>query len=134
MAALALASGFLATSCEDQPDAFRLADGVPVLHYIRPVDVNSADSLLTEAYMESQLCFVGENLRSIREVWFNDQKAVLNTSFMTDNTLLLSVPKNIPGLVTDKIYMITPAKDTVTADFFDVLRICPCRQRGRPLR
>ncbi|MGM9735831.1 MAG: glycan-binding surface protein [Candidatus Cryptobacteroides sp.] len=116
-AALAVASGFLAISCEDQPDAFRPTDGVPVLHYIRPVDVNSADSLLTEAYMESQLCFVGENLRSIHEVWFNDQQAVLNTSFMTDNTLILSVPKNIPSLVSDKIYMITSAKDTVTADF-----------------
>ena len=117
LAALTLASACFATSCEDQPDAFRLADGVPVLHYIRPVDVNSADSLLTEAYMESQLCFVGDNLRSIHEVWFNDQKAILNTSFMTDHTLILSVPKNIPGLVSDKIYMITAAKDTVTADF-----------------
>ena len=113
----AAALAILAVSCEDQPDAFKLADGVPVLHYIRPVDVNSADSLLTEAYMESQLCFVGDNLRSIREVWFNDQKAVLNTSFMTDHTLILSVPKNIPGLVSDKIYMITPSRDTVTADF-----------------
>lgn len=113
----AAALAILAVSCEDQPDAFKLADGVPVLHYIRPVDVNSADSLLTEAYMESQLCFVGDNLRSIREVWFNDQQAVLNTSFMTDHTLILSVPKNIPGLVSDKIFMITPSRDTVTADF-----------------
>ena len=62
LAALALTTGFLATSCEDQPDAFKLADGVPVLHYIRPVDVNAADSLVTEAYMESQVCFVRENL------------------------------------------------------------------------
>ncbi len=115
--AIAISAGLLAVSCEDQPDAFKLADGVPQLHYIRPVDVASADSLLTEAYMESQICLVGENLRSIQELLFNDQKAVLNTSFMTDNTLIVSVPKNIPNVVSDKIYMVTPRKDTVTADF-----------------
>ena len=110
--AIAISAGLLAVSCEDQPDAFKLADGVPQLHYIRPVDVASADSLLTEAYMESQICLVGENLRSIQELLFNDQKAVLNTSFMTDNTLIVSVPKNIPNVVSDKIYMVTPRKDT----------------------
>ncbi|MDE7127400.1 MAG: hypothetical protein K2O58_05860 [Bacteroidales bacterium] len=115
--AMAVAAGLFAVSCEDQPDAFRLADGLPELHYIRPVDMASADSLLTEAYMESQICLVGNNLRSIHQLYFNDQPAVLNTSFMTDNTLIVSVPKNIPDLVSDKIYMITSRKDTVTADF-----------------
>lgn len=115
--ALTVTGGLFAASCDEQPGAFELAGGVPVLHYIRPVDVESADSLLSEAYMESQICLVGNNLRSIKELYFNDQKAILNTSFMTDHTLIVSVPKNIPDEVSDKIYMITPGKDTVTADF-----------------
>ncbi|MGM9749341.1 MAG: glycan-binding surface protein [Candidatus Cryptobacteroides sp.] len=101
-------------SCQDQPDAFRQADGVPVLHYVRYVD---QDVLITQAFMEETVCLVGDNLRSINQLWFNDQKAVLNTSYMTDNTLLVSVPKEMAVVETDKIYMITAAKDTVTFDF-----------------
>ena len=61
-------AGYALTSCEDEPDAFRLADGVPVIRYIRPVDVASSDSLMTGAYMDNQICLVGENLRSIYEL------------------------------------------------------------------
>ncbi len=117
LAVLALAAGFAAVSCEDEPDRYRIAEGIPEVHYIRPVNVEAADSLLTGAYMDNMICMVGENLRSIYELWFNDQKAILNTSYMTDNTLLVTVPGTIPSLVSDKIYMITVAKDTVTYDF-----------------
>lgn len=116
-AAAAAAAGLLLISCEDEPDRFRQADGVPTVHYIRPVDVNAADSLMTGAYMDNQICIVGENLRSIYELWFNDQPAILNTSYMTDNTLIVTVPGTIPALVTDKMYMITASRDTVTYDF-----------------
>ena len=67
--------------------------------------------------MEESVCLVGENLRSVNELFFNDQKAILNTSFMTDNTLLVSVPKNMATVTTNKIYLITAAKDTVKYDF-----------------
>ncbi len=114
IAAIALAASFAAVSCNDQPDAFVQADGVPVLHYIRYAD---RDIVITEAFLEETVCLVGDNLRSINQLFFNDQKAILNTSYMTDNTLLVTVPKNMPSEQTDKIYMITAAKDTVTADF-----------------
>jgi hypothetical protein len=104
-------------SCEDEPDKFELTDGVPVVKYIRMTDPASADSLITGAYMESTICLVGENLTSIREMYFNDQKAILNTSYITKNTLVVDVPKVIPSTVTDKIYMITAQNDTVTYDF-----------------
>lgn len=117
LAVLAAAAGLLAVSCEDQPDAFKLADGVPVVHYVRPVDVTQADSLLTGAYLEASICLVGENLRSVHQMYFNDQKAILNTSYMTDNTLIVQVPNAIPGLVTDKMYLINKNQDTVKVDF-----------------
>ena len=118
MAALAAAvAGFSLTSCVDEPDKFRPTDGVPTVYYVRPVDVEAADSLLTEVYMENQICIVGDNLRSVYELWFNDQEAILNTSYMTDNTLIVSVPGTIPSLVTDKMYLVTAARDTVAYDF-----------------
>ena len=114
LAALTISAGFLAVSCEDQPDAFVPTEGVPSVDYIRYAD---RDVLITSAYMQEAICLVGDNLRSINQLWFNDQQAVLNTSFMTENTLVVSVPKELPKVQTDKIYMITAAQDTVTYDF-----------------
>ena len=101
-------------SCEDYPDAFELADGVPTVHYVRYAD---RDVFIEQAYMGEVVCFVGENLCSVRELFFNDQKAVLNTSFMTENTLVAAVPGNLPKEKTDKVYMITKGQDTLTVDF-----------------
>lgn len=108
----AAALGF--ASCEDYPDAFVLADGVPTVQYVRYAD---RDVLIEQAFMGEVVCFVGENLCSVHELFFNDQKAVLNTSFMTENTLVAAVPGNLPKVKTDKVYMITKVQDTVTVDF-----------------
>ncbi len=112
MLTAAAALGF--ASCEDYPDAFVLADGVPTVHGVRYAD---RDVLIEQAYMGEVVCFMGDNLCSVRELFFNDQKAVLNTSFMTENTLVAAVPGNLPKVKTDKVYMITKGKDTVTVDF-----------------
>lgn len=109
--------GFSMTACEDEPDKYEVAGGLPTVKYVRLPDPLVADSLVTGAYMANTVCLVGDNLRSICEIYFNDQKAVLNTSYITDHTLLVDVPKNIPAMVTDKIYMVTQSKDTVKYDF-----------------
>ena len=110
MAAAAL--GF--ASCEDYPDAFVLADGVPTVHYVRYSD---RDVVIEQAFMGEVVCFVGENLCSVHELYFNDQKAVLNTSFMTENTLVAAVPGQLPKVKTDSVYMITKNQDTVAVGF-----------------
>lgn len=108
----AAALGF--ASCEDYPDQFVLADGVPTVNYVRYAD---RDVLIEQAYMGEVVCFVGENLCSVRELFFNDQKAVLNTSFMTENTLVAAVPGNLPKVKTDSVYMITKGLDTLAVPF-----------------
>lgn len=106
------------TSCEKEPNGtFELTAGTPTIKYIRLQDVAAKDSLITSAYVQTGLTIVGENLTSIREMYFNDQKAVLNTSYITKNTMLVSVPRGIPGVVSDKIYMITRDGETCTYDF-----------------
>ena len=119
MALVAAGAGF--TSCEDEPDKYEIAGGTPTIDYVRPVDAASKDSLLTEASLNNTICIVGRNLRSVTKINFNDQAAVLNTSYMTDNTIIVTVPKNIPGKVTDKIYFITNNKDTLDYDFKTVV-------------
>ena len=116
VAALAMMS-CLMTACEDQPDKYEIADGVPTLKYVRSPLPEEADSLLVGAYLGNTVCLVGDNLRSIYELYFNDQKATLNTSYMTDHTVLVDIPKNIPEEVTNKIYMITKSGAKVDFDF-----------------
>ena len=116
VAALAMMGCFM-TACEDQPDKYEIADGVPTLKYVRSPLPEEADSLLVGAYLGNTVCLVGDNLRSIYELYFNDQKATLNTSYMTDHTVLVDIPKNIPEEVTNKIYMVTKSGEKVDFDF-----------------
>lgn len=112
MLAAAVAFGF--SSCNDYPDAFVLADGVPTVHGVRYAD---EDVLIDQAFMGEIICLMGDNLRSVHQLYFNDQKALLNTSYMTDNTLMVAVPGTIPVEKTDKMYLITKGLDTLACDF-----------------
>jgi len=104
-------------SCNEYPNAYKHTSGNPEVFFIRLTDPASADSLLDGAQMGSIICLVGNNLRSIHELFFNDQQAILNTSYITDNTLIVTVPNDIPTDVTDKIYMVSFSGDTVSYDF-----------------
>ena len=115
VALAAVSAGF--TSCSDEPDKYEVQDGVPTIDYVRPVDAASKDSLLSAASLNNTICIVGRNLRSVTKINFNDQAAVLNTSYMTDNTIIVTVPKAIPNEVSDKIYFITSKNDTIPYDF-----------------
>lgn len=118
---IAVALSFSLQSCKDQPDEFKLSDGTPTIYYIRPASYSASDSLLVEAAPQTSICLVGSNLKSIQQMFFNDKKAVLNTSYITDNTLFVQIPSDIPDEVSDKIYMITQAHDTLTYDFHVVI-------------
>ena len=117
LVAILAVSSFTVISCKDQPDKYEVADGIPTVYYVRSPYLSQKDSLLTGAYMGNTVCLVGDNLRSIVELYFNDQKVVLNTSFITDNTLLCDVPNELPDNPTDKIYMKTNSGEVVTYDF-----------------
>lgn len=121
LAALAVVSGFALQSCKDQPDEYKQTGGRPTIYYIRPADINAKDSLLVSATPEMSIALIGENLRSIVKMYFNDLEATLNSSYITDNSLLVNVPKNIPGEVNDKITMITRDGDSVYYDFHVVI-------------
>ena len=98
-------TGLSITSCVDEPDKYEIAGGTPSIDYVRLCDVTKKDSMLTGAYMGTSICLVGNNLRSITKMLFNDQQAILNTSMITDHTLIVDVPKTLTDNPTNKIYM-----------------------------
>ena len=113
----AIAASLAFTACEDEPDKYKISEGTPTIRYIRPVNIESADSILTGAYMDNSICIVGENLRSITKMFFNDQEAKLIPSLMTDHTMIVTVPGQIPDVVYNKIFMVNNSNDTTTYDF-----------------
>lgn len=94
--------GFLASSCEKE-DNTPVDIGNPQVHYIRSTDPAAADSLLVGAFMGSLVAIVGEDLGHTVEIWFNDQPATLNPTYITDRTILVNVPSSVPVEVSDQI-------------------------------
>ncbi len=93
--------GLILISCEKKDGG-----GTPVINYIRITDPEKADSFLTAAYMGDLIVIVGENLGDAREIWFNDQKAYLTPTYITDKTILVNVPSSVPKELNNKIKIV----------------------------
>ncbi len=107
---------FALAACDsiDYPDRFVQTPGVPTVDFIRYAD---KDVVITQASMEEVICIVGDNLTSVHDLYFNDQPAILNSSYMTAKTLVVTVPKTAPVEQTDKIYFYNKEGQCTTYDF-----------------
>lgn len=98
-----LASGGFFQACKkDSGDG----GGTPAIRYIRITDPLKSDSLIAHAFMGNNVAIIGDNLQNVVAVWFNDQSAILNTSFITSNTIIVGIPNKIPGKVTNELKLI----------------------------
>ena len=106
----------LLASCKnlDYPDRFKETSGVPTVYYVRYAD---KDLIITQAALAETVCIVGDNLTSVHDIYFNDQPAVLNTSYMTAHTIVVAIPKNLPKEQDDKMHLITRDSSVVLYDF-----------------
>ncbi len=97
--------GLLFYGCEDDDSSG--SGSVPVVRYVRITSPESSDSLVTHAFMGNMVALIGENLGDVMEIWFNDRSAILNTSFITNTCIIVTIPNEIPGTVTNEIRLIT---------------------------
>ncbi|WP_321438192.1 glycan-binding surface protein [uncultured Bacteroides sp.] len=111
--AVAVASCFL-TACKDEDNG---SANTPVVRYVRSCDSARSDSLITKASLGSTIAIIGENLGDVKEVWFNDQQAKVNPVYVTDKSILISIPSGIPTDVTGKIRFVTQSGLESTYDF-----------------
>lgn len=111
---LTLFSGILFQACEKS----ETDSGMPVVNYIRVNNPDKSDSLIVSAFMGNIIVLMGENLQDVNQIWFNDQQASVNTNLVTSNAIIVTIPNVIPGLVTNKIRLITAnRKDTLAVSF-----------------
>ncbi|GAO44652.1 glycan-binding surface protein [Flavihumibacter petaseus] len=96
-----LAGSFASCKKDDLPN-----NGEPRIRYVRITEPTAADSLLIGAAQGQLIAIMGENLNDTREVWFNDQKAILTSTYITATSILVSVPSPIPIDVSNKVKLI----------------------------
>lgn len=102
-------------SCEK--DDSGSSGGVPVVHYIRSTDPGKSDSLIVGSFMGSLIAIVGDNLGNTCELWFNDQQATLNPTYITDKTIIVNVPSTVPTEVTNKMRFVFADGSELLHDF-----------------
>ncbi|MCQ2253503.1 MAG: glycan-binding surface protein [Bacteroidales bacterium] len=95
-----LSSAFVA--CEDDSTDVS-AD--PVVRYIRTPKMSAADSMLFSVELGQCIAIIGENLDNVVAMKFNDQDVVLNSCFITANSIIVTTPRGVPKEQTDKFYL-----------------------------
>jgi hypothetical protein len=112
IAVLAVGAASMFASCEKEDFT-----GTPTIKYVRVTRPESSDSLLVGAGQGQLIAIVGTNLQHAVEVWFNDQQARLTPTYITNTSLLVSVPSQIPNNVTNKLKIIFKNGDSLLYDF-----------------
>ena len=100
---IGLVTGFSMAACNDDDETDTNAD--PVIRYFRPTDANIADSLIVDLSLGQTVAMIGENLDNIIAIKFNDQEVILNPCYITPTALIFTTPKNIPGTVSNTLYL-----------------------------
>jgi hypothetical protein len=114
MLLIILLTGLLLQSCENEESSAMM----PEISYIRMTDAAKSDSLVTHAFMGSTVAIMGQNFRDVDEIWFNDQKAFVNFSFVTNTSIIVTIPNVIPATVNNKLLLINSNKtDTLKYPF-----------------
>jgi len=111
---MSLGVGIFYSSCSKDSSK---SSGQPSISYVRITNPKSADSLLVSAGQGKMVAIVGENLQNTVELWFNDQKAVLTPTYITSKTILVSVPTEVPAIITNQLKLIFSNGDSLKHDF-----------------
>jgi hypothetical protein len=97
---VAIASAGIIISCSDDDEL------TPKVRFVRVTEPTASDSLLVAAAQGQMIAIVGENLGDIRELWINDQRAVLTPTLITSTTIITRVPEDLPTVVSNKMTLI----------------------------
>ncbi len=112
MMAIAMIGMFASCKKDSLPN-----NGVPRIKYVRITSPESSDSLLVAAHQGQLIAIVGENLQNAVDIWFNDQRANLTSTYITNNSILVSVPTPIPLTITNKLKIYFSSGDSLLYDF-----------------
>lgn len=90
----------LFVSCQKESTA------LPSVSYVRVTNPEASDSLLVAAGQGQLVAIIGKNLQDAVEIWFNDRQSRLTPTYVTSESILVSVPGLVPGDITNKLKII----------------------------
>lgn len=110
---LTVATASIIASCDKNDES----TGTPSISYVRITRPESSDSLLIGAGQGQLIAIMGNNLKNTVQVWFNDQQARLTPTYITNTTILVVVPTQIPIQVNNKVKLIFKDGSQLLYDF-----------------
>ncbi|MDO9373570.1 MAG: glycan-binding surface protein [Ferruginibacter sp.] len=110
--AVALVGAFASCKKDDLSNG-----GKPRINYVRVTTPTSADSLLVGAGQGQLIAIIGENLGGAKSMWFNNQPASLNPTYITNTSILVAVPTPIPTEINNKLKIYFENGDSLLYDF-----------------
>lgn len=110
----ATGTGFISCSKTDA----EIDEGkTPSVSYVRYCDPDEANNHLEGAFLGETVAIMGANLGDVQEIWFNDQKATLNPTYVTSSSVIVTIPTVISENITDKMRLISSKGHECTYDF-----------------
>ncbi len=100
------------TACEKND-----SDGNPSISYVRITDPASSDSLLIGAGQGQLVVIMGSNLQHAVAIWFNDRPAVLTPTYITERSIIVRVPSEIPIDVSNTVKILFKNGSELLYDF-----------------
>ncbi|HVG14823.1 MAG TPA: hypothetical protein VM935_07680, partial [Chitinophagaceae bacterium] len=111
---IALALVTTITACDKDESS---NGGTPSIDYVRVTNPLSSDSLLIGAAQGKLIAIMGKNLGGAKQIWFNDQTASLNPTYITNNTILVNVPTVIPKSINNTLKLYFSNGDSLLHNF-----------------
>lgn len=102
----------IVSACDDNE-----LNGDPRIDYIRVTDPASSDSLIVTAGQGQMIAIMGANLGGARQLWFNDQRASLTPTLVTNRSIIARIPTEIPSAVNNKLTLIFENGSSLERDF-----------------
>jgi hypothetical protein len=114
VAGMLMATVFLG-ACQDEDE---ISMGPPSIERVRTTDPTTVDSAFTSATLGSTLAIIGTNLMGTQQVYLNDYPLGVNTAYVTNNSVIVTIGDSVPTVatnpnVTNKLRLVTRSGESV---------------------
>ncbi|MBS2099361.1 glycan-binding surface protein [Carboxylicivirga linearis] len=100
------------TACNNDDDT-----GSPRIDYVRITDPDASDSLIVSAGQGQLIAIMGENLGGAIGIEFNNIPSMLTSPYITNSSILVRVPTEIPEEVTNQFVLYFKDGNSLSHDF-----------------
>jgi hypothetical protein len=74
--------------------------GLPEIYSVRSTNPEKADSTFTSAFPGNWIIVEGKNFTGLKAVYINEQEVYINTAYVSDGSVVLLIPPDVPTLAT----------------------------------